>query len=58
MNTASWILVVWLILQLFFRLARSAKKEKEPARLVGSAVGCIGWFAGMCYLINLSGGWN
>lgn len=58
MNTASWILIVWLVIQLFVRLIRASKKHKDSARLVGSGAGCCLWFAGMVYLIHLSGGWN
>lgn len=58
MNTASWILIVWLVIQLFVRLFRAGKKHKEPMDLVGSGAGCCLWLAGMVYLIHLSGGWN
>lgn len=58
MSVASWILLVWLALQLIARIVRFTKKHKEPAHVAASSLGCATWFAGMIYLIYLSGGWN
>lgn len=58
MSAASWVLIVWLVIQLFVMVRRRFNEDLSPAKALGAGLGAGSWFGLMVALIYLSGGWQ